>query len=490
MRLVFLGPFGLAPKGSMRARALPLARALARRGHEVALVMPPWQQPETAGRAWDDAVPGVRLVYVSLAGLGIPLLGQLLVTGRMVRAALALRPDAVHAFKPKAYSHLALLALRWRRLLPGAPAFRLVMDTDDWEGPGGWNDLEPYPAWQKAFFRWQERAGLGRHADGVTVASRSLETLVWGLGVPRERVVYVPNAVDDSDGWDGVDAGVGGTVEGNEGQGKRAGADQGAGQAAGVAASVAGAERPAGRATGPSVGGPGSTPSTLSISSPPILLLYTRFFEFGLPFLLDVLAAVRREQPEARLLVLGKGLFGEERELARAAAARGLAGAVEDLGWVEPEDLPASFARADLALYPFDDTLVNRSKASVKLLELMAAGLPVVASAVGQNAEVIQDGRSGVLVPPGDAAAFARAVLDLLADPDRRAALGAGAARRVREGYRWSLLTERVLRLYGAVGDGQVGARGEGGGTTRTDGTGRTGRTDRADGTKVADARR
>ena len=46
MRLVFVGPFGFAPKKTMRARALPLARALAARGHAVQLVMPPWETPD------------------------------------------------------------------------------------------------------------------------------------------------------------------------------------------------------------------------------------------------------------------------------------------------------------------------------------------------------------------------------------------------------------------------------------------------------------
>ncbi|MBK8541842.1 MAG: glycosyltransferase [Ardenticatenia bacterium] len=105
-------------------------------------------------------------------------------------------------------------------------------------------------------------------------------------------------------------------------------------------------------------------------------------------------------------------------------------------------------AGADVAIYPFDDTLVNRSKSSVKLLELLAAGLPVVASAVGQNAEVIVDGQSGLLVAPGDAAAFAAAVSDLLDDADLRARLAAGAQARVREQFRWSLLAPKVLGLY------------------------------------------
>ena len=412
MRLVFLGPFGLAPKGTMRARALPLARALARLGHEVTVIMPPWQRPEEAGRAWEDAVPGLRLVNVSLGGLRLPGLGHLIVAARMARLALALDPDVVHAFKPKAYSHLALLLLRLRRGLTGAAGPRLVLDSDDWEGPGGWNDLEPYPAWQRRFFAWQERAGLGRHADAVTVASRALETLVWSLGAPPARVLYLPNAIDDAF----PEASPPPTALG-----------EGAGGSA---------REPTGPASPP----PAHPPATL--------LLYTRFFEFGLDFLLEMLAALRRRHPEARLLVAGQGLFQEERRLPALAAARGLEGAIDDRGWVEPAQLAALMAGADVAIYPFDDTLVNRSKSSVKLLELLAAGLPVVASAVGQNAEVIVDGQSGLLVAPGDAAAFAAAVSDLLDDADLRARLAAGAQTRVREQFRWSLLAPKVLGLY------------------------------------------
>jgi glycosyltransferase involved in cell wall biosynthesis len=161
-----------------------------------------------------------------------------------------------------------------------------------------------------------------------------------------------------------------------------------------------------------------------------------------------MLAALRRRHPEARLLVAGQGLFQEERRLPALAAARGLEGAIDDRGWVEPAQLAALMAGADVALYPFDDTLVNRSKSSVKLLELLAAGLPVVASAVGQNAEVIVDGQSGLLVAPGDAAAFAAAVSDLLDDADLRARLAAGAQARVREQFRWSLLAPKVMDLY------------------------------------------
>jgi glycosyltransferase involved in cell wall biosynthesis len=110
----------------------------------------------------------------------------------LLQATLRQRPDVVHLFKPKGYAGLAALALHHLR-----PALPLVVDTDDWEGPGGWNDLLPYPSAAKRLFAWQER-DLLRRADAITVASRALETLVWSMGIAPERVFYLPNGVRPS----------------------------------------------------------------------------------------------------------------------------------------------------------------------------------------------------------------------------------------------------------------------------------------------------
>jgi glycosyltransferase involved in cell wall biosynthesis len=263
-----------------------------------------------------------------------------------------------------------------------------VVDTDDWEGPGGWNDLVPYTPAQRAFFAWQERWGL-THADGVTVASRTLESLVWSLGVAPARVFYVPNGVR-----------------------------------------------------------PVSCDRQDSARRAPCVLLYTRFFEFPVSRVLEVLRQVRKRVPEARLLVVGKGLFGEEEALLREAERAGLDEAVEYVGWVKPEELPAYFAQATLAIYPFDDTLVNRTKCPVKLLELLAAGVPVVAEGVGEIREVILHGDTGWLVEPGDTARFSEAVTTLLKDPLLRERLGQAAARDVRARRSWGQLVEYVERAY------------------------------------------
>ena len=98
MRIAFVGPFGLKPKGTMAVRALPLAKALCARGHDVAVFLPPWSYPQHAGRVYDDA--GVRIENVAIAP-------RALIPTRLVARVRAFQPDAVHLFKPKAYAGLA-----------------------------------------------------------------------------------------------------------------------------------------------------------------------------------------------------------------------------------------------------------------------------------------------------------------------------------------------------------------------------------------------
>jgi glycosyltransferase involved in cell wall biosynthesis len=117
-------------------------------------------------------------------------------------------------------------------------------------------------------------------------------------------------------------------------------------------------------------------------------------------------------------------------------------------GW--RSDLPAVYAGFDaLAL-----TSVNEGT-PVAVIEAMAAGLPVVATAVGGVPDVVTDGRDGLLVAPGDEEAMAQAMLRLLRRADERRALGTAAREVVRARFAASRLVTDVERLYRA----QVGAR-------------------------------
>jgi glycosyltransferase involved in cell wall biosynthesis len=87
----------------------------------------------------------------------------------------------------------------------------------------------------------------------------------------------------------------------------------------------------------------------------------------------------------------------------------------------------------------------------LKIFEYMAAGLPVVASRIGQIPEVIRDGTHGLLCPPGDAAAVAAALCRLKEDPDLGARLGRAARAHVVQHYTWNQVASRILHLAGVA---------------------------------------
>ncbi|RIK34472.1 MAG: hypothetical protein DCC52_00615 [Chloroflexi bacterium] len=87
-------------------------------------------------------------------------------------------------------------------------------------------------------------------------------------------------------------------------------------------------------------------------------------------------------------------------------------------------------------------------KCPVKLIDLLAAGVPVVGEAVGQVREYIQNNETGILVEPRASEAFARNLILLLQDATLRARLGAQAAATMARDYNWARLAERVEEAY------------------------------------------
>lgn len=391
MKIVFLAPFGIRPKGTVIARMLPLATELQQLGHRVTIVAPPYTNPEDSGK--EEVVRGVLLRNVAL-GPRNKALAALTLSWRLFRAALDERPDLVHVFKPKGYAGLAAMLLLTLRQL-GMRLPPVVLDTDDWEGQGGMNELLDYSPLEKRVFVAQEQ-WLLRNSDAVTVASRGLEDQAGEMGIPSERLLYLPNCVVAASKRDGA------AVR----------------ERLGIGTEV------------------------------PLVLLYTRFFEFEQERLHRVFGEIRRQVPAVQFLVVGKGRRGEEDELLAAARIKGFSDTLLMAGWVEPAELPDYLAAGDVAIYPFADNLVNRCKCPAKLTELLMAEVAVVGDRVGQVAEYVRDGVSGILCDPGDWRNMAARTVELLRDREGRCALGKTGRQYLLEHFNWCDYAVRLDRFY------------------------------------------
>jgi glycogen(starch) synthase len=165
----------------------------------------------------------------------------------------------------------------------------------------------------------------------------------------------------------------------------------------------------------------------------------------GFDVLVEAFARVFASRPDARLVVAGDG--GERAALAARARELGVESAVELPGWLETKDIPALLACAAVVVVP------SRWREAFGLAALQAgfAGRPVVATDVGGLPEIVEDGATGVLVPPDDAEAVAAAVLTLLDSPERAAALGRRARERALERFSWSAHLDAYDALYRRV---------------------------------------
>jgi glycosyltransferase involved in cell wall biosynthesis len=151
-----------------------------------------------------------------------------------------------------------------------------------------------------------------------------------------------------------------------------------------------------------------------------------------------VLLEAAQHVPDATFLLAGEG---ENRgALQQTAERRGISNRVVFLG--HRSDIPDLLTRCDLFVLP---SLYEAFPLSV--LEAMAAGTPVVATAVGGTPEAVEDGVTGYLVPPGDATRLAAAINMALADPRRRRDMGRAAQERVAR-YSVAAMVERYTRLY------------------------------------------
>lgn len=168
----------------------------------------------------------------------------------------------------------------------------------------------------------------------------------------------------------------------------------------------------------------------------------------GQDIFIQAAALVNRRFPNARFFIIGAALFGEdqyEQEVRRLPGQLGIEDIVEFTGF--RSDIKRAIAELDLVVHastkgePFGQVII----------EGMAAGKPVVATNGGGVPEIVEDGRTGILVPMGDVQAMAEAISQILSDPVEARAMGIRARQRVADHFTLQQTARRVEAVYEEV---------------------------------------
>ncbi len=397
MRLLFLLTQDLESPGGA-GRYFPLARGLARRGHQVSIGALHSSYDSLKEKRFERE--GVAVHYVAPMHVRkqgdlktyypayrlLPLMAW--ATAGLARLALQGGYDLIHIGKPHPMNGVAgLLARRLR-------GRRVWLDVDDYEAAtnrfsGGWQ--------RRLVSSFED--GLPLRVEGVTTHTQFLRRRLLSLGVPEGHITYLPNGFDPerfspppAERVAALRAELG--LEGCK-----------------VAAFI----------------------GSLSLSSHPVDLLVEAFEQ------------VAAEEPAARLLLVGGG---EDMPRIRARVeGAGLAGRVIFRGRVPFSEAPLYYRLADLTLDPVYDDDVARSRQPLKLFESLACGVPFVSADVGDRRLLLGEPPAGLLARPGDPRALAEAVLALFRRPEAAAELARRGLERV-QAYRWERIVETLEAQY------------------------------------------
>ena len=166
--------------------------------------------------------------------------------------------------------------------------------------------------------------------------------------------------------------------------------------------------------------------------------------EKGVSDLVRAFATIRARFPAARLSVVGRGVDSDK--VSALALSLGLNEAVDQPGWTDPSEVVNWFTAADVVVAPswFEAQ-------GLSVMEAQAAGAAVVATNVGGIPDVVQDGRTGILVEPRDPQALAAAVISLLDDPAGASAIGRRAAEQARHRFSREATALAFASLYKKV---------------------------------------
>lgn len=385
--IVFVAPFGLGQKTTVWARTLPLARGLVARGHRVTIVIPPWDTPADSGRAWTE--DGVKVVNVKVDG-GLPA-----ILWRMMRVIDQVQPDLVHIVKPRAHAGLVQWLL-WqrRRLTRHGP--RILLDVDDWEQ--AWAAINHYPPPVARFLAWQEEWGI-RHADGISAASQWLVARVKEYS-PQTPVCYLPNGITKPQGASLLSPTVSTTED-----------------------------------------------------APHQIFFFSRYVEVSPAWLAEFWGTLHAQQPNAMLIVFGDALQRDRPAAFQQAMQAHNPAAAAQVRWqpYAADAVERLYGQSSCAIFPSAQSPLHEAKCSVRLATTLLRGVPVVASAVGEQQYYGANG-AAELVPAGATpAAFAQVVVDVLKHPQSRLLQQTNAETRLLREYDWEKLSGQLAEFYEGI---------------------------------------
>jgi PEP-CTERM/exosortase A-associated glycosyltransferase len=310
---------------------------------------------------------------------------------RVADVARETKPDLIHAHSP------CLTAIA------SLPVARKLGIPFVYEMRASWEDAAvDHGTCREGDFRYRLTRAMEtrtlRQADAITTICEGLREEIESRGIPRERITVVPNAVDPEEFTFG--------------------------------------RRP-----------DAALIRALGLEGKRVIGFIGSFYAYeGLKVLLDAVPRLVADCPDLAVLLVGGGF---EEDALRAQARRlGIEKTVRFTGRVPHEDVPEYYSISDLMVYPRLDLRLTRMVTPLKPLEAMAEGCLVAASDIGGHREMVRHGETGILFPPNDPVGLARAVLDLLASPERHASLRQAARRYVEEERTWEKSVARYVPVY------------------------------------------
>lgn len=397
MKITFLLTQDLeSPAGA--GRYFPLAKALTRLGHQVSIAalhasfdtLAHTHIKKDGVEIWYVAQMHVRKqdskkIYYSTHKL---LFLSIQATWALTQAALKIPADIIHIGKPHPMNSVAGLIAKY------AHRKRIYLDCDDYEAA----NARFTGSWQKQIISFFEKT-IPHHVQHITTHTHVLKNYMLSLGVPPERITYLPHGVD---------------LE----------------RFAPLAPAKINALRSQYGLVGKKV--------IVFVGSMSLV-------SHAINILLEAFQIVRQTLPEAVLMLVGGGEDFER--LQNLAQELRLLGSVLFCGRVPHQDAPLYYRLSDVSVDPVHDNDAGRASISIKMFESWAAETPLVTVAVGDRSMLLGSPPAGLLAQPGDPSSLADAILKILNDPelaDKLRQLGMDRA----EKFSWDRLARQLEIIY------------------------------------------